>query len=200
MRTKVIADRFSMAGRRALVTDGSVSIGREISLAFAEAGADVAIHHAKHADAGLRPVRRRSNACRPRPVARRARHGHRGPLRAAAGGYANDGRGAGCIGGLDVLIVCASIQYRVPFADVTPERLDRQIQVNFKATVELLQAALPTMVAQRWARVLTIGSVNQTKVGALSKAGESPPAARCPSTAIAADSRSAILACTASSP
>src|ERR1700733_2989382 len=45
-----LASRFSMAGRRALVTGGSVSIGRSIALAFADAGADVAIHHARAAD------------------------------------------------------------------------------------------------------------------------------------------------------
>src|SRR5436305_810667 len=45
-----IAERFSMHGRRALVTGGSVSIGRSIALAFADAGADVAIHHARSAD------------------------------------------------------------------------------------------------------------------------------------------------------
>src|SRR5580692_8719228 len=45
-----VASRFSMSGRRALVTGGSVSIGRSIALAFADAGADVAIHHARAAD------------------------------------------------------------------------------------------------------------------------------------------------------
>ena len=45
-----MARRFSMAGRRALVTGGSVSIGNAISIAFAEAGADVAIHYEAGAD------------------------------------------------------------------------------------------------------------------------------------------------------
>ena len=44
-----VATRFSMAGRKALVTGGSLSIGREIVLAFAEAGADVADHYSKAA-------------------------------------------------------------------------------------------------------------------------------------------------------
>jgi len=49
-RALALAARFSMAGRRALVTGGSVSIGRESALVFAEAGAHVAIHHAREAD------------------------------------------------------------------------------------------------------------------------------------------------------
>ena len=42
--------RFSMAGRRALVTGGSLSIGRAIVLAFADAGADIAVQYASSSD------------------------------------------------------------------------------------------------------------------------------------------------------
>src|SRR5438045_3262401 len=48
-----IASRFSMHGRRALVTGGSLSIGRAIVMAFADAGADIAIQFAPTADAAL---------------------------------------------------------------------------------------------------------------------------------------------------
>jgi NAD(P)-dependent dehydrogenase (short-subunit alcohol dehydrogenase family) len=70
---------------------------------------------------------------------------------------------ADLLGGVDVLVLCASIQYRTPFDEVTPEQVERQIQINFRASVELLQAALPPMKARGWGRVLTIGSVNQTR-------------------------------------
>src|SRR4051812_15912254 len=53
MAAERIARRFTMAGRRALVTGGSLSIGRAIVLAFADAGADVAIHSAAAADAAF---------------------------------------------------------------------------------------------------------------------------------------------------
>ena len=48
-----IATRFSMRGRRALVTGGSLSIGRAIVLAFADAGAEIAIQFAPAADAAM---------------------------------------------------------------------------------------------------------------------------------------------------
>jgi NAD(P)-dependent dehydrogenase (short-subunit alcohol dehydrogenase family) len=67
------------------------------------------------------------------------------------------------LGGVDVLVVCASIQYRTPFDEVTPEQIERQIQINFRASIELLQSALPPMKARGWGRVLTLGSVNQTR-------------------------------------
>jgi NAD(P)-dependent dehydrogenase (short-subunit alcohol dehydrogenase family) len=157
-----IAERFSMKGRRALVTGGSLSIGREIALAFADAGADVAIHYARAADEAFG----HRDAAQETAQEIRAR-GVRAAAVEADFEQAGEGRrtveeAAKALGGLDVLVVCASIQYRVPFDEVTPEQIERQIRINFTASIELLQAALPGMKKQGWGRVLTIGSVNQT--------------------------------------
>lgn len=157
-----VAARFSMAGRRALVTGGSVSIGHAIVLAFADAGADIAIHHSQAADAAFgKPgaagetaaqVRQRGRRC----VVVEADFGKPGE------GTRTVDAAARALGGVDVLVVCASIQYRTPFEDVTPEQIEHQIQINFKATIELLQAALPPMRERGFGRVVTIGSINET--------------------------------------
>lgn len=152
-----------MRGRRALVTGGSVSIGRAIALAFADAGADVAIHHCAAADVAFgKPDAARETA----------------EQIAAGGGRAfvveadfivpgeakrTVAAASDALGGVDVLVVCASIQYRVPFDDVTTEQIERQTRINFDATIELLRAALPPMKARGWGRVLTMGSINQTR-------------------------------------
>lgn len=158
-----LAERFSMRGRRALVTGGSVSIGRAIVLAFADAGADVAIHHARAADQAFG---------KPDAAADTAREVQARGRRAAvieadfeqAGEATRTVREAErLLGGVDVLVACASIQYRTPFDEVTPEQIERQIQINFRATIELFQAALPPMKARGWGRVLTLGSINQTR-------------------------------------
>ena len=151
-----------MAGRRALVTGGSVSIGRSIALAFADAGAAVAIHHATAADAAFG----QPGAAVETAELIRAR-GCKAAVIDADFAVAGEARrtveaASDALGGVDVLVVCASIQYRVPFDEVTPEQIERQVQINFKASVELLQAALPPMRSRGWGRVLTIGSVNQT--------------------------------------
>ena len=156
-----IAARFSMTGRKALVTGGSVSIGREIALAFAEAGADVAIQYARQADIGFG----RDDAAEETAAAIIGR-GRVGITIEAD--FATPGEAARCVnearsglGAVDILVVCASIQYRTAFEEVSADQIERQIQVNFKATIELLQAALPRMREKRFGRILTIGSVNQ---------------------------------------
>ncbi|HSV19382.1 MAG TPA: SDR family oxidoreductase [Casimicrobiaceae bacterium] len=157
-----LAERFSMAGRRALVTGGSVSIGRSIALALADAGADVAIHHAAAADAAFgKPAAAEETAGLIRT------RGRRSALIEADFEKPGEARrtveaASQALGGVDVLVVCASIQYRTPFEEVMAEQMERQIQINFRASVELLQAALPAMKERGWGRVLTIGSVNQT--------------------------------------
>jgi len=160
---KRVAARFDMAGRRALVTGGSVSIGRAIAIAFAEAGADLAIHYAPEADRafGL-PDAARETAAEVEALGRRA------VLIAADFEKPGEARrtvaeAEKALGVVDVLVVCASIQYRTPFAAVTSEQIARQVQINFSASVELLQAAIPPMRERRWGRVLTIGSINETR-------------------------------------
>jgi NAD(P)-dependent dehydrogenase (short-subunit alcohol dehydrogenase family) len=154
---------FSMAGRRALVTGGSLSIGRSIALGFADHGAAVAVHYSAGADKAfgqpdaaaetITAIRSRGvDACLVEADFAREGAGREAVAAAASG-----------LGGVDILVVCASVQSRTPFADVTGEEMQRQFQINFRASVELLQAALPPMKAQGWGRVLTIGSINQVR-------------------------------------
>jgi NAD(P)-dependent dehydrogenase (short-subunit alcohol dehydrogenase family) len=64
---------------------------------------------------------------------------------------------------VDILVVGASIQYRGPFTSISAEQVSRQVAINFQATVDLLQAALPQMAERGWGRVVTIGSINQVR-------------------------------------
>jgi glucose 1-dehydrogenase len=157
-----LAKRFSMSGRRALVTGGSVSIGRAIALAFADAGADVAIHYDQAADTAFgKPDAAETTAGEIRERGVRCATVE-GDFAIAGEARRTVEAAAETLGGVDVLVVCASIQYRTPFEAVTSEQIARQVQINFTATIELLQAALPPMRQRGWGRVVTIGSINQT--------------------------------------
>jgi glucose 1-dehydrogenase len=67
------------------------------------------------------------------------------------------------IGPIDVLVLNAAVQTRARWHDVTPEDVQRQVDVNFAATVALIQAFVPGMAARGWGRVVMIGSVQEAK-------------------------------------
>src|SRR6266540_205958 len=163
MRRQSMSKWFSLAGRRALVTGASVSIGRSIALGLADHGASIAVHHSAEADAraGLPhaagatvdEVRGRGvEACLVDT-----------DLALGGGGRLAVERATAALGAIDVLVICASTQFRTPFERVTPQEIDRQVSINFRATIELLQTALPAMKERGWGRVLTIGSINQLR-------------------------------------
>lgn len=158
-----VAERFSMKGRRALVTGGSVSLGREIAIAFAEAGADVAIHFARAADEafGL------PEAAEATVAEIKARGGRSFAIEAD---FSVRGEARRCVreataglDGLDVIVACASVQRRTAFTALPEDEIEWQLRINYLATIELLQEAMPGMKERRWGRVLTIGSINQTR-------------------------------------
>lgn len=66
-------------------------------------------------------------------------------------------------GDVDILILNASIQIRKAWNEITDEEFDRQISVNFKASLKLIQKYAPYMQKQAWGRIITIGSVQQQK-------------------------------------
>jgi NAD(P)-dependent dehydrogenase (short-subunit alcohol dehydrogenase family) len=154
---------FSMTGRRALVTGASLSIGRSIALGLADHGAAVAIHYSAAADQAFgRPEAAQETLAGVESRGVSACVVEADLAQEGAGRQAVTAASTG-LGGVDILVVCASVQTRTPFLDVRAEEIERQFQINFRATVELLQAALPGMKAQGWGRVLTIGSINQLR-------------------------------------
>ena len=154
---------FSMKGRTALITGASMSIGRSLALGFADHGAAIAVHCSADADAkaGL-PDAARATAeeVRLRGVDACVVEADLLPV---GGGHRAFELASTALGKIDILVICASIQVRTPFAQVTSDEIERQVAIDFRATVELLQAALPPMKDRRWGRVLTIGSINQLR-------------------------------------
>lgn len=161
-----VAARFDLTGRRALVTGGSLSMGRAIALGLAQAGADVVIHHWPQADAAFgQPGAAQSASEAIEALGRRAAVSVADFSRPGAGRQAV-ADAVGALGGVDILVVCASVQARTSFLETTAEDIAWQVATNFASTVELLQAALPAMIERGWGRVLSIGSLTQVKPSA----------------------------------
>jgi glucose 1-dehydrogenase len=151
-----LPDSFNLAGRRALVTGSSRGIGASLALALAEAGADVMVHYTGNAAAAAEV------AGRIRALGRRA-----GVVEADLGAEGGARRihaaSVEALGGVDILILNASIQIGGNWLETTGADIDRHYAVNYRASFELLQLAAPGMIAARWGRVLTIGSVQERR-------------------------------------
>lgn len=64
-------------------------------------------------------------------------------------------------GAVDVLILNASVQYKQKWQNITEQEMRKQIEVNLVSTLRLMQAYYPTMKANGYGRIITVGSVNQ---------------------------------------
>ncbi len=160
---QALAQRFSMQGRRALVTGASLSIGRAIALAFADAGAELALHYAGPADGAVQHADAAVELSQQLTQQRVPHHLIEADFSLPGEATRTVVQAQAHMGGIDVLVVCASVQQREAFTEISAEALQRQIRINFEASVALLQAAVPGMKQQGWGRILTIGSINQTR-------------------------------------
>jgi NAD(P)-dependent dehydrogenase (short-subunit alcohol dehydrogenase family) len=150
-------DRFSLAGRTALVTGGSKGIGAEICAVFAEAGADIValgrdeVGLAATADA----VRAHGRRC----------------LTLAAEMASPTEPVAACEralkewGTIDILVNSAGIAIVAPAVGFTTGDWDEMMAVNLRAPFLTARTLAPAMIAQRWGKVIMISS--QTGVIAL---------------------------------
>lgn len=146
----------SLTGRTALITGGSLGLGRAAAEALYLAGARVAI------------VARRQG---PLDQARREIAALDGaPARAAIAGFACDVTDAAAVeatiervqselGPVDVLVNNAGQSAAQPFESITDEAWQADLDLKLFAAIRLTRAVWPHMKAQRWGRVVNLLNV-----------------------------------------
>jgi NAD(P)-dependent dehydrogenase (short-subunit alcohol dehydrogenase family) len=149
-------NHFDLAGRRALVTGSSRGIGRAIALGLAEYGADIVVHYVgRQADA--EEVAAQARGFGVKSVVVQADIGDTaGPPRLAQEALAG-------LGGIDILVLNASMEERAAWEEITLDAFQRQIDVNLRSTMQLIQLLVPAMTERGWGRVVTLGSIQQHK-------------------------------------
>lgn len=144
-----------LSGRVALVTGAARGIGFAIATRLAEAGAHAIIHDrdAGAAEAAAAALRARELAASPL-IADLAET-------AAPSAMAAELKAKGTEP--DILVLCASVEMLESWDAVSETAMAAQTQINLHATVRLLQAFLPGMLARGFGRVIAIGSVQEAR-------------------------------------
>lgn len=144
--------KFDLTGKRALVTGSSRGIGSAIALELAQCGAQVIVHCAGDAE-------------RAKETAKKLKaFGNAGEIIQAD---LTNPRGADAVweaaGNADILVLNASVQYRCPWQEISREDYERQMNCNFWSSMRLIQLFTPSMCQKGWGRIVSIGSVQETK-------------------------------------
>lgn len=141
---------YLLDGRTALVTGGNKNIGRAIALAFADAGADVAVHAGSDGE-GVERVAGEIRDRGRRAFATTADLGD--PEACERLVYA----ATDALGPIDVLISNAAARPLQNFMSISVEDWDRVLASNLSASFYLSRLLLPGMVERGHGRVIAIG-------------------------------------------
>jgi NAD(P)-dependent dehydrogenase (short-subunit alcohol dehydrogenase family) len=146
-----LTELFDLTGRTALVTGGSSGIGKQMAQALGMAGAHLVL------------------------VARREDELAKASAEFLAEGLSvsvisADMAEADCASKIesalalqkrkvDIIVNAAGMNLRQPFGDVSAENFDAHMAVHLRAPFLLTQTFAPAMAAQKWGRIINIGSL-----------------------------------------
>ena len=143
-----------LKGKSAIVTGSTSGIGLGVARALAAGGANILLNG--FGDSAAIDKLRRQLA---------ADHGVRVDYSAAD--MSKPGEVVGMVeqavrafGSVDILVNNAGIQYTAPVHEFPPERWDAIIAINLSAAFHSIRAALPSMLARNWGRIINIASAH----------------------------------------
>jgi 3-oxoacyl-[acyl-carrier protein] reductase len=155
--------QLTMSGRAALITGGSLGIGRAIAKRFVECGADVAI------------VARRQDVL-DEAAGEIGKHGGRKVVPVAADIMTAEGCEAAyktavdALGKVDVLVNNAGSSRRAPFLEISDADWQADLDLKLFAHIRLGRLAFPEMTARKWGRIINV----------LNTGAKAPPAGGAP--------------------
>lgn len=149
---------FSLDGRRAVVTGAASGIGAAIARAYASAGARLVL-----ADIDAERLAQQADACRTLGVQVETVCGDVGE---ETGAHAIIDRCLDAYGGIDILVNNAGMLTQARCTDLTVKMWDDMLRVDLRSVFLCTRRALPTMIAQKWGRVINVASQLGIKGGA----------------------------------
>ena len=143
---------FSLEGRVAVITGPAKGMGAEVTLTLARAGADVLL-----AGRDLAPIR--DVAENVHTFRRRAEIVECDVTSAASVESLRDAALARFGGRIDILVNVAGGTGPIETTawDTTPEQFDEIVELNMKGCFLTMRAVLPTMIEQRYGKIVNVG-------------------------------------------
>ncbi len=151
-----IKNLFNLKGKTALVTGGSQGIGKAISLALAEYGANVVVNYRSGkalAEETYKEITALGVKCYLIACDLSANDSSK-----TISTYLSENELE-----IDILVLNASVQFRKSWNEVTAGEFELQINTNLRASLFLIQELYPAMQQKKWGRIVTIGSVQQIR-------------------------------------
>ena len=142
---------FDLSGKVALITGGSRGLGREMALAFADAGADIIVSS------------RKAEACEAVVAEVEAKGRRAAAIPAHAGKWDEMDRLAeeawAAFGGLDILVANAGMGPLVPSHEVSEALFDSVVGLNFKGPFRLMANIAHRMAEGKGGAILATSSI-----------------------------------------
>ncbi|MBA7655931.1 3-oxoacyl-[acyl-carrier-protein] reductase FabG [subsurface metagenome] len=154
---------FSLEGKVAIVTGGRRGIGKAIALAFAEAGADVAVCDLVVEDGELEAVAEEIRRLGRRSLAVQADITRKTDVDNLVKGVAEG------LGAIDILVNNAAIISWVPLLETPEDDWDRIIDTDLKGYYLCSQAVGKGMVERKKGNIISIASVSGIRGGGCPK-------------------------------
>ncbi len=147
-----VLSMFDLKGEKAIVTGGGQGLGREMALALAEAGADVAVvqRRVEVAEQTAEEIRKLGRDSFAMKVDVRKAEDIRNMVAAAKDRF----------GKIDILINNAGIAHHVPAEELSEEDWDRMIDINLKGVFLGSQMVGREMIKQRKGSIINIASIS----------------------------------------
>ena len=138
--------------KTALVTGSSRGIGKAIALRLAKDGYKVIVHGVRESEKLIKTAKEIE-----------ALGGTAEILTANLCDLSETAALAQKIKECDILVLNASLQYRNSWENITVKECEEQLNCNFVSSLLLIKAATPFMKQNKWGRIITIGSVQETR-------------------------------------
>jgi 3-oxoacyl-[acyl-carrier protein] reductase len=148
----LMSDNEILPGKNALVTGGSRGIGRQIALALAQQGVNVALNY-NRSEIEANRVLSEIKAFGVRCIAVHADVSKSSDVERMMDTINNK------LGGVQLLINNAGVSKPQPLDEIKEEDWDEIIAINLKSAFLVTQAALPDMRSRQWGRIIMMSSV-----------------------------------------